>query len=393
MKRSRGRQIAAILVCEIVILIIMSTILAWVLLKERKEEKVSSVILKEEVLGEDLKEEAVEQAEKEEETVSPVEEEKPQTLTMLFAGDVLLDDNYSPMVALRQRGGDIRSCFSDEIWEEMNEADIFMVNNEFTYTDRGEPTPEKSFTFRAKPENVKYLREMGVDLVSLANNHAYDYGEISLLDSLDVLERAQIHTIGAGRNIEEASAPVVYELGNYEVAVIAATQIERLYTPDTKGATDTQAGVFRCLEPEKLYEAVRVAKEKHRYVIVYIHWGTENVLEPDYLQLEQAKGLAEAGADLIVGNHSHCLQPVDIVDGVPVIYSLANFWFNSKEVQTCMLKVTFGEEDMESIQFIPALQKGNYTSMPEESQKQEILELVQPEKKILDENGFFLLDK
>ena len=175
--------------------------------------------------------------------------------------------------------------------------------------------------------------------------------------------------------------------------MIAATQIERLYTPDTKGATDTQAGVFRCLEPEKLYEAVRVAKEKHRYVIVYIHWGTENVLEPDYLQLEQAKGLAEAGADLIVGNHSHCLQPVDIVDGVPVIYSLANFWFNSKEVQTCMLKVTFGEEDMESIQFIPALQKGNYTSMPEESQKQEILELVQPEKKILDENGFFLLDK
>lgn len=388
---------AIMLVCEVIILIIMSTILVWVLLQEKKEKEPGTPMVKDEVIAEDLSEEEIPPkdtfADETTKEMVPEEEAKPKKLTMLFAGDVLLDDGYSPMVALKQRGGDIKTCFSDDIWEEMLAADIFMINNEFTYTDRGEPTPEKSFTFRAKPENVNYLLDMGVDLVSLANNHAYDYGEVSLLDSLNILEEAGIERIGAGRNIEEAVAPMVYELENYDVAIIAATQIERLENPDTKGATENASGVFRCLNPERLYEEVRKLKEEHEYVIVYIHWGTENVLEPDWLQLDQTKGLVEAGADLVVGNHAHCLQPVDVVDGTPVIYSLANFWFNSKEVQTCMLKVTFGEEEMESIQFVPALQKGNYTSLLNGAEKQAVFDLVQSGNKVLDENGYFMLDK
>lgn len=400
MKTTKGKRMAIMLACEIVILIVMSTVLVWVLLQDRKEKGIASVNVQESIVGEDLKQEELptdsgaETGENTEvEPVKPEEEEqKPQQLTMLFAGDVLLDDNYSPMVALSQRGGDIRTCFSDDIWQEMHSADIFMINNEFTFSNRGEPTPEKSFTFRAKPENVKHLLDMGVDIVSLANNHAYDYGEVSLLDSLDILEEAGIERIGAGRNIEEAVTPMVYELENYDVAIIAATQIERLDNPDTKGATETEAGVFRCLNPQRLYEEVQKAKEQYDYVIVYIHWGTENVLEPDYFQLDQTRGLVDAGADLIVGNHAHCLQTVDIVDGVPVIYSLANFWFNSKEVQTCMLKVNFGLEGVESIQFMPALQKGNFTSLLDGAEKQTVFDLVQPENKVLDENGYFMLD-
>ena len=87
--------------------------------------------------------------------------------TLLFAGDILFDDGYAVMGAMRQRGG-IRACFSEETLQEMENADIFMLNNEFTYTNRGEPTPEKQFTFRAKPENAMLLRELGVDIVSLA---------------------------------------------------------------------------------------------------------------------------------------------------------------------------------------------------------------------------------
>ncbi len=397
MKTTRGKRMAIMLACEIVILIIVSTILVWVFLQERKEKEPGTPMVRDEVIAEDLSEEEMPSKDAIVENVSeeatPQEDQKPKKLTVLFAGDVLLDDGYSPMVALKQRGGDIKTCFSAEIWEEMNSADVFMINNEFTFTDRGEPTPEKTFTFRAKPENVSYLLDMGVDVVSLANNHAYDYGEVSLLDSLDILEEAGIERIGAGRNIEEAVTPMIYEMENYDVAIIATTQIERLENPDTKGATENVAGVFRCLNPERLYEEVRKLKEEHEYVIVYIHWGTENVLEPDWFQLDQTKGLVEAGADLIVGNHAHCLQPVDIVDGVPVIYSLANFWFNSKEVQTCMLKVTFGEEDVESIQFMPALQKGNYTSLLAGEEKRAVFDLIQSENKVLDENGYFMLDK
>ena len=76
-------------------------------------------------------------------------------------------------------------------------------------------------------------------------------------------------------------------------------------------------------------------------MIVYIHWGTENTTEIDWAQRDQAKMIAEAGADLIVGDHPHCLQPLAYVNDVPVIYSLGNFWFNSRQVDTCLLEVEF----------------------------------------------------
>ena len=116
-------------------------------------------------------------------------------VTLLFAGDVLLDDSYAVMSTFWNNGGTIQNAFSANLIQEMQSADIFMLNNEFTFTDRGEPTPGKTYTFRAKPQNVFVLQEMGADIVSLANNHAYDYGEISLLDTLDTLDQAGIYRV------------------------------------------------------------------------------------------------------------------------------------------------------------------------------------------------------
>lgn len=410
----KGKKLVWIFLVEVIVLIILSSVLVWFTLSRERQKESQPVW----VIEEDIVEEAVAEnlsddnneamnnnlLEETEENISDdlgnqdsadntakIFGQEKETFTLLFAGDVLFDDNYSPMAALRQRDNDISQCFSSEILKEMKDADVFVVNNEFTLSDRGEPTEGKTYTFRGKPENVSYYKDMGVDLVSLANNHAYDYGEVSLLDTLDILDEAGIARIGGGKNIEEASAPFVIELDDYKVAVIAATQIERLENPDTRGATEDSPGVFRCLNPEKLYETVEKAKEECDYVIVYIHWGTENVFEPDWLQLDQAKGLAQAGADIIIGNHSHCIQPVDIVDGVPVVYSVANFWFNSKEVINGMLKVSFNKEGLESVQFLPGLQKGNYTSLLSGNEKIQALEMIQSMKdtKVLDDEGFF----
>ena len=89
------------------------------------------------------------------------------------------------------------------------------------------------------------MGEMGVDLVSLANNHAYDYGEQAFLDTMDILREAGITYMGAGRDLNEARRPVYYIINNMKIAFVAATQIERLDNPDTRGATETSAGVFR----------------------------------------------------------------------------------------------------------------------------------------------------
>lgn len=296
-----------------------------------------------------------------------------EEVTLAFGGDILFDPNYSVMVRIQQRENGIYDSISPELLDEMKNADILMLNNEFPYSDRGTPTPEKQFTFRAKPESVTMLADMGVDIVSLGNNHAYDYGEAGLLDTLDILKEAGMPYVGAGRNLEEAAAPVYFLINDIKIAYVSATQIERLDKPDTKGATDTSAGVFRCFNPEGLLKIVEEAKENSDFVVVFIHWGTENTEELDWLQLDQAPKIVQAGADLIIGAHPHCLQPIQYIDGVPVVYSLGNFLFNSKPVDTCLIHAAIDENGLKSLRFIPALQKDCKTLLLDGEEKERVL--------------------
>ena len=297
----------------------------------------------------------------------------PDQVTITFAGDILFDENYAIMTRV-VGNGDITNGFTPELLSEMKSADIMMLNNEFPYSDRGTPLEDKQFTFRAKTSAVSYLHDMGVDIVSLANNHAFDYGESAFIDTMETLESAGIAYVGAGRNLQEARRPVYYIINNMKIAFVSATQIERLDNPDTRGATDSLSGVFRCWNGNNLLETVREAKENSDFVIVYLHWGTENVNEIDWAQEKQAPEVAAAGADLIIGSHPHCLQPIDVVQGVPVIYSLGNFWFNSRTIDTGMIRVTLDENGLQSCQFIPCLQKGSRTELLQGEEKKRVLD-------------------
>lgn len=301
------------------------------------------------------------------------EADSEEEITIGFIGDILFDDEYAIMANLLRRGTTIDNGISADMLTQLQGVDILVANNEFPFTDRGTPTEGKTYTFRADTGTVSYLHDMGVDTAVLANNHIYDFGEVGLLDTLDTLDGAGIPYVGAGRNLEEASAPIYYIINDMKIALIAATQIERLDNPDTKGATQEAAGVFRCWDPELLYAKVKQAKENSDFVIVYIHWGTENVSEPDWAQLDQAPKLAEAGADLIIGDHPHCLQGIAYFGDTPVIYSLGNFWFNSKTVDTGMVKVTIDGEGLKSFQFIPAMQSDCRVNLAYGEEKERIL--------------------
>jgi len=298
-------------------------------------------------------------------------------ITLAFAGDVSFAEEYTNMEILRQRGGDIRSCFDEFLLKEMQDADIFMLNNEFPYTDRGTPTEGKSYTFRAHPESVKHLYDMGVDIVSVANNHVYDYGEASLLDTLATLETAAMPYVGAGRDIEDAVKPVYFIANDCKIAYVSATQIEQGDYPDTRSAGENSAGVFRCWDPDKLYETVAEAKANSDFVVVYIHWGTELSETLHWAQTDQANGLVEAGADLIIGDHPHCLQEIAYIGDVPVVYSMGNFWFNSKTQDTGIFKATIDENGIKSIQFVPAIQSNCSTTIASDSDRQRILNYIQ----------------
>ena len=322
--------------------------------------------------------------------IYPWSAKSEEEVTLCFTGDILLDDEYAIMATLRNRGGGIENGISGELLEQMQDADILVVNNEFPYTNRGIPTEGKTYTFRADTDAVSYLKEMGADVAVIANNHVYDFGEQGLLDTLDTLDEAGICRIGAGRNLEEASAPIYFIVNDMKIALIAATQIERLDNPDTRGATENTAGVFRCWNPDKLCDVVTQAKENSDFVIVCIHWGTENESEPDWAQKDQAPKLAAAGADLIVGDHPHCLQGITYVQNTPVFYSLGNFWFNSKSVDTGLLKATLNQNGIKSVQFLPAVQSDCSVSEAYGVDKERIfsyLRTLSPEVQI-DEAGY-----
>ncbi len=317
----------------------------------------------------------------EEEILAPytfrLEPSEDGTVTFVFAGDILFDPAYAIYSTYRQRGEQIEQCISEELLAEMRSADVMMLNNEFPYSDRGEPLPDKTYTFRAAPESVSLLQEMGVDIVSLANNHAYDYGEASFLDTLDTLEQAGVPYVGAGRNLEEAMRPVYYLVGDYKIAVLSATQIERTSSPHTRGATENTPGVFRCLETELLEEKIREAKEECDFVIVYIHWGTESTTELDWRQRDHTPLYVEAGADIIIGDHPHCLQEIGYVNGVPVIYSLGNFWFNSRTQDSCIVKMTISGDGIQSLQFVPCLQSNSSVSLLEGEERARVISYMQ----------------
>nr|WP_308625297.1 CapA family protein [uncultured Eisenbergiella sp.] len=322
-------------------------------------------------------------------SVTPSAEDE---VSLVFAGDILFDDGYAIMSKMKSRGKGIEGSIDPELLGQMREADIFMVNNEFTYTKRGTPTPGKTFTFRADPAHASYLLDMGADLVSLANNHSYDYGEVSLTDTLDTLQAIGMPYVGAGRNLEEAVKPVYFIAGDVKIAFLSATQIERVDNPDTKGAAENSPGVFRCRNVDMLLQEVAKAKAESDFVVVYIHWGTESTTDTDWAQKEQAPQIAAAGADLIIGDHPHVLQGIAYFGETPVIYSLGNFLFNSKTLDTCLVKVTLDSESgtLKSFQFIPALQKDCYTSLLAGGEKDRVIRHMQnlsPEV-FIDGEGF-----
>ncbi|MBR5789295.1 MAG: CapA family protein [Lachnospiraceae bacterium] len=244
-----------------------------------------------------------------------------------FAGDINFDDSWGNMEIMLSLQNNPEHCFSKSLLNEMRSADIFMINNECTYTEVGEPTPGKAYTFKANPEYAKSLRTLGVDIVSLANNHTYDYGPEGLVSTLETLEDINMPYVGAGRNIDDASEIVYFIINGRKIAFTSATQVERSYNY-TKEATETTPGVLKTLNPDKYLKVIEEARKKADYVIAYVHWGTEDTDEIGADQRALAMKYIERGADVVVGGHTHCLQGFEYFMGTPILYSLGNYWFD-----------------------------------------------------------------
>ena len=278
--------------------------------------------------------------------------------TFVFTGDVTIHEGASTTNHMDECEHGISDCFDPELLGIMQGADVLVVNNEFCYSDRGEPTPGKDYTFRADPKRVEALKEMGTDLACLANNHVFDYGEDALLDTLSTLKDAGLPYIGAGENLREAERIQYYVSGGRKIAIVNATQIERS-TTFTREATAEVSGVFKTLNPENCVRAIQRAKKNADICIVAVHWGTEGNEYYGGDQVALAEAYVGAGADAIVGGHTHCLEGIEYMGAVPIYYSLGNFWFSTSanmpdDYDTGLAVLTITDEGKIRPSFVPA---------------------------------------
>lgn len=291
--------------------------------------------------------------------------------TLGFGGDINFTPNGYVMTHARKMPNSVMDCIGQTFQEEMRGMDIMMLNNEFPYSDRGSPLQGKKYTFRSEPENVQYLTKLGVDLVSLANNHTYDYGYESFVDTISTLNDENIPFVGAGMNIKEASTPRTFLINGYKVSYLACSGVE--YPIKTKVAGEDSEGIMGSYDNgERMAQAVREAKKNCDYVIVFPHWGYENTTTLTNAQKQNARKWIDAGADTVVGCHSHILQGMEFYKNSLIAYSLGNFWFNTRNVYTGILKLKVTPERIEPY-FIPGKQAHSETHYLESQEERRSL--------------------
>jgi len=267
------------------------------------------------------------------------------TVTLMFSGDVTLADNFETVM-----GNDHPRAFAQI--EEYRRADVAMVNLENPLTRSTLAMPGKQFNFKAKPEAVEVLKSGGVDIVTLANNHSMDYRAEGLVETMQTLDSAGIHHLGAGRDGVEARRPDILDVKGQRIAYLG-------YWGEEYGAGANQAGVNSILE-DRIAQDIRAIRSQVDWIVVNYHWGQELAQMPADWQIQLAHFTIDQGADLVVGHHPHVLQGAEVYKGRAIAYSLGNFIFggNSRtDYDTAVLRVALKDQQMK-VEFLPVVVQG-----------------------------------
>ncbi|HEX9065514.1 MAG TPA: CapA family protein [Streptosporangiaceae bacterium] len=271
-------------------------------------------------------------------------------ITLAFAGDVHFTGRTAKLLR------DPATAFGP-ITPLLKSADLTLVNLETAVTTRGKPQP-KFYHFRTNPAAFTALRDAGIDVANMANNHVLDYGRTGLADTIAAARRARFPVLGIGANAAAAWSPYIVMIKGVRIAFLGVSQVAELASSWV--ATNKRSGEANAIDLGRTLAAVRAAKKKADVVIVIMHWGTEGQACPDANQLALAPKLAKAGADIIVGSHAHILQGAGWLGHTFVAYGMANFlwWETSFSTSTGVLFLTLHRHAPLTWRFVPATVSG-----------------------------------
>ena len=231
-------------------------------------------------------------------------------MKLALGGDTMLGRGVAERLAADPQ----HVLFASELLDVIGEADLFVLNLECCISARGEQMPGRVFHFRAPPWAADALRRLGVDCVTLANNHVLDFGPDALLDTLAHLDSAGIRAVGAGTDSEHARRPVVLETGGFRLAVVAFSDHPREY------AADADRPGIAYAEPGNLPEWLTPLLDADA-VLATPHWGPNMTSEPPEYVRRAADSLVDAGASIVAGHSAHVFHGV----APHVLYDLGDF--------------------------------------------------------------------
>ena len=277
--------------------------------------------------------------------ISILKERKEEPVKIIFTGDIMLSRLVENRIYVKN---DFKFPFL-KVANFLRGADLTVGNLESPISLKGENMGSK-YSFRAEPKTIEGLKFAGFDILSLANNHIWDYGEEAMSDTIYLLNMNGINTVGAGRDEREANRTVVKEIRGEKIAFLSFTN---LY-PESLEAKGERGGISD-FDLNKIKEDIKKMKDsgEAEVVIVSLHFGEEYKKDPSDSKKEIARAVVEAGADLVVGHHPHVAQNLEKNNGVWIAYSLGNFVFDQD----------FSEETMKGKMFEAIIKNGQVISV------------------------------
>jgi poly-gamma-glutamate synthesis protein (capsule biosynthesis protein) len=242
------------------------------------------------------------------------------SVTIVAGGDVVGVRSISTILA--NQGGD--AVFRG-VKDVLKKADLALVNLETPLTKGGDAQTWKDVVFKGDPRLAPAMAKAGIDVVTMANNHAGDMGDSGLMDSIRYVRKAGIKVCGAGRDLADARAPRFFTVDGVRVAFLGFTDVLPVGYPATSSSPGTSPGRS---DVGAVKAAVRDAAKEADYVVVAWHWNFELTTAPSSLEASEGKAMIDAGADLVIGHHPHVLQGVQAYHGGFIAWSTGNLVFD-----------------------------------------------------------------
>lgn len=300
---------------------------------------------------------------------------KEKEVALYAVGDVMMGGEFpeymtNNCVDYQHIFGNIEELFAN--------SNIVFCNLECSLFKSG-PKRSENWIVYSPPESILALKRIKCDIVSLGNNHIMDYGEKGLIDSKEFLEINDIKTIGAGKNVEEASTGVIIEKEGIKLGFISYLSDEY---PNSTIATENSPGCVSYKDYNKIKQDIDHIKEKADIVCVSIHWGKEFFEYPSTEQIKIAHQIIDFGCNIIIGHHPHVVQGVEEYNNGIIAYSLGNFFFpdldlgpsvirkwSEESKHSFILECTFSDRKIKNFKIIPCTVNNEFQLIENKEQK------------------------